>query len=121
MSTAPHAKALHEWPLWEIFVRSKQGLEHKHCGSLHASDAQHALQQVLVCPRLRGQRRVVQKAGAAKKISPRVVTGRAHRGVRRTCTAFVPRSSVVKTNPSSCCTRLARPASRRRRCTATAT
>ena len=33
-----------DWPLWEVFVRSKQGLEHKHCGSLHASDAQHALQ-----------------------------------------------------------------------------
>ena len=36
--------ALKEWPLWEVFVRSKQGLEHKHCGSLHASDAPHALQ-----------------------------------------------------------------------------
>ena len=36
--------ALKEWPLWEIFVRSKQGLEHKHCGSLHASDSAHALQ-----------------------------------------------------------------------------
>ena len=46
MSTTPAAptKALSEWPLWEEFVRSKQGLEHKHCGSLHASDAQHALQ-----------------------------------------------------------------------------
>jgi ring-1,2-phenylacetyl-CoA epoxidase subunit PaaB len=32
-----------EWPLWEVFVRSKQGLEHKHCGSLHAADAQQAL------------------------------------------------------------------------------
>ncbi len=32
------------WPLWEVFVRSKQGLEHKHCGSLHATDAQMALQ-----------------------------------------------------------------------------
>ena len=32
-----------EWPLWEVFVRSKQGLEHKHCGSLHASDAPMAL------------------------------------------------------------------------------
>lgn len=39
-----NAKALRDWPLWEVFVRSKQGLEHKHCGSLHASDAQHALQ-----------------------------------------------------------------------------
>ena len=33
-----------EWPLWEVFVRSKQGLEHKHCGSLHATDSQMALQ-----------------------------------------------------------------------------
>ena len=41
---APGAKALRDWPLWEVFVRSKQGLEHKHCGSLHASDSQHALQ-----------------------------------------------------------------------------
>ena len=38
------APPLSEWPLWEIFVRSRQGLEHKHCGSLHASDAEHALQ-----------------------------------------------------------------------------
>ncbi len=34
---------LKEWPLWEVFVRSKQGLEHKHCGSLHAADAAQAL------------------------------------------------------------------------------
>lgn len=32
------------WPLWEVFVRSKQGLDHKHCGSLHAPDAAMALQ-----------------------------------------------------------------------------
>lgn len=42
--TSGTAKALRDWPLWEVFVRSKQGLEHKHCGSLHASDAQQALQ-----------------------------------------------------------------------------
>ncbi len=30
-------------PLFEVFLRSKQGLEHKHCGSLHAADAQQAL------------------------------------------------------------------------------
>jgi ring-1,2-phenylacetyl-CoA epoxidase subunit PaaB len=28
------------WPLWEVFIRSKQGLDHKHVGSLHAADAQ---------------------------------------------------------------------------------
>jgi len=33
-----------EWPLWEIFVRSKQGLDHKHVGSLHAADAAMAIE-----------------------------------------------------------------------------
>ncbi len=32
------------WPLWEIFIRSKQGLDHKHAGSLHAADAQMAME-----------------------------------------------------------------------------
>jgi ring-1,2-phenylacetyl-CoA epoxidase subunit PaaB len=33
-----------EWPLWEVFLRSKAGLDHKHCGSLHAADGAMALQ-----------------------------------------------------------------------------
>lgn len=33
-----------EWPLWEVFIRSKSGLDHKHSGSLHAADARLALQ-----------------------------------------------------------------------------
>jgi ring-1,2-phenylacetyl-CoA epoxidase subunit PaaB len=33
-----------EWPLFEVFVRPKAGLDHKHCGSLHAADAKLALQ-----------------------------------------------------------------------------
>jgi ring-1,2-phenylacetyl-CoA epoxidase subunit PaaB len=32
-----------EWPLWEIFIRSQHGLAHKHVGSLHAPDAQMAV------------------------------------------------------------------------------
>jgi len=32
------------WPLWEIFIRSKQGLDHKHVGSLHATDAYMAVE-----------------------------------------------------------------------------
>jgi len=32
------------WPLWEVFIRSKQGLDHKHVGSLHAADAQMAIE-----------------------------------------------------------------------------
>jgi len=34
----------HEWPLWEIFIRSKNGLEHRHVGSLHAVDATMAVE-----------------------------------------------------------------------------
>ena len=33
-----------EWPLWEVFIRSRNGLDHKHCGSVHATDARMALQ-----------------------------------------------------------------------------
>ena len=33
-----------EWPLWEVFIRSKTGLDHKHAGSLHAADAQMAIE-----------------------------------------------------------------------------
>ena len=33
-----------DWPLWEIFIRSKQGLDHKHVGSLHATDAAMAIE-----------------------------------------------------------------------------
>ena len=33
-----------DWPLWEVFIRSKQGLDHKHIGSLHATDAQMAIE-----------------------------------------------------------------------------
>jgi ring-1,2-phenylacetyl-CoA epoxidase subunit PaaB len=32
------------WPLWEVFIRSKSGLDHKHAGSLHATDAQMAIE-----------------------------------------------------------------------------
>lgn len=33
-----------EWPLWEVFIRSKAGLDHKHAGSLHAADAEMAVE-----------------------------------------------------------------------------
>lgn len=33
-----------EWPLWEVFIRSKQGLSHKHVGSIHAADADMAIE-----------------------------------------------------------------------------
>jgi ring-1,2-phenylacetyl-CoA epoxidase subunit PaaB len=32
-----------DWPLWEVFVRGKRGLNHVHVGSLHAPDAEMAV------------------------------------------------------------------------------
>lgn len=40
----PPAGGVGTWPLWEVFVRSKQGLDHKHVGSLHATDATMAIE-----------------------------------------------------------------------------
>ena len=34
---------MEQWPLWEVFIRSKQGLDHKHVGSLHAADPEMAI------------------------------------------------------------------------------
>jgi len=34
-----------DWPLFEVFVRAKAGLDHRHVGSLHAPDATLALQR----------------------------------------------------------------------------
>src|SRR5687767_14338396 len=41
-----------DWVLWEVFIRSKQGLDHKHVGSLHAADARMAIENARdVCTR----------------------------------------------------------------------
>ena len=42
--TGGDSEGASDWPLWEIFIRSKQGLDHKHVGSLHAADAQMAIE-----------------------------------------------------------------------------
>lgn len=31
------------WKIWEVFIRSRNGLSHKHVGSLHAPDAAMAI------------------------------------------------------------------------------
>ena len=43
-ATAPAVMTKNDWPLWEVFIRSKQGLDHKHVGSLHAADAAMAIE-----------------------------------------------------------------------------
>jgi ring-1,2-phenylacetyl-CoA epoxidase subunit PaaB len=33
-----------DFPLWEVFVRARNGLNHKHVGSVHAADASMAIE-----------------------------------------------------------------------------
>ncbi|WP_414819869.1 1,2-phenylacetyl-CoA epoxidase subunit PaaB [Sphingomonas sp. Root710] len=32
-----------DWPLWEVFIRSRGGLSHRHVGSVHAPDGELAV------------------------------------------------------------------------------
>lgn len=41
---ANDANSSGEIPLWEVFIRPRNGLAHRHCGSLHAADAEMAIQ-----------------------------------------------------------------------------
>lgn len=38
------AAAEASWPLWEVFTQGDQGKPFEHAGSLHATDAEHAMQ-----------------------------------------------------------------------------
>jgi ring-1,2-phenylacetyl-CoA epoxidase subunit PaaB len=33
-----------DWPLYEVFIRTRGGLDHRHVGSLHATDAAMAIE-----------------------------------------------------------------------------
>jgi ring-1,2-phenylacetyl-CoA epoxidase subunit PaaB len=33
-----------DWPLFEVFIRSRAGLEHRHVGSIHAADPALAIE-----------------------------------------------------------------------------
>jgi ring-1,2-phenylacetyl-CoA epoxidase subunit PaaB len=33
-----------QWPLWEVFTQEGEAAAHEHVGSIHAVDAEHALQ-----------------------------------------------------------------------------
>jgi len=45
-----------DWPLYEVFIRSKAGLHHRHVGSLHASDDTMAIENArdVYCRRMEG-------------------------------------------------------------------
>ena len=42
--TEPAGSPDSHWPLWEVFTQGSVGEPFEHAGSLHATDAEHALQ-----------------------------------------------------------------------------
>ncbi len=42
--TSGEGNGAQAWPLWEVFIRPANGLSHEHVGSVHAVDAQMAMQ-----------------------------------------------------------------------------
>lgn len=43
-SKAGNGHADSQWPLWEVFTQDAHGSPHEHAGSVHAVDAEQALQ-----------------------------------------------------------------------------
>jgi len=43
-SPAPTRAGDSQWPLWEVFTQEVAGAPHHHAGSVHATDAEQALQ-----------------------------------------------------------------------------
>jgi len=43
MANDTNTRTANEWPLWEVFIRAKHGLSHRHAGSVHAPDGEIAL------------------------------------------------------------------------------
>ena len=68
-------------PLWEVFIRSRNGLAHKHVGSLHASDATMALQNArdLYTRRGEGLSIWVAPSSAITASDPELATARRQR------------------------------------------
>ncbi|GAA3091900.1 hypothetical protein GCM10020001_003880 [Nonomuraea salmonea] len=83
-----------EWPLYEVFVRGKRGLNHVHVGSLHAPDDQMALRHArdVYTRRNEGVSIWVVRADAITASSPRR-EGPALRAQRR---QGLPASDVLR-------------------------
>jgi ring-1,2-phenylacetyl-CoA epoxidase subunit PaaB len=84
-----------EWPLWEVFVRTKAGLDHKHCGSLHAADPKMALQMArdVYTRRQEGSSVWVVRSDQIVASDP----------ATRTCCSIRRRTRCIATRPSTSC------------------
>ena len=81
-------------PLWEVFIRSRNGLAHKHVGSLHAADATLALQAARDIYTRRGEG-LVDLGGAVER-DHRVRPGREGHDVRAGGIQDLPPSDLLR-------------------------
>jgi len=84
-----------EWPLWEVFIRSQHGLAHKHVGSLHAPDAEMAINNA------RASTPAATKASASGS-SRRPTSSPAARATRPRCSNHPTTRSTVIRRSSRC-------------------
>ena len=79
------------WPLYEVFVRGKRGLNHVHVGSLHAADGEMALRNArdLYTRRNEGVSIWVVPSEAITALVPRIAR------VSRPCSSYKRQSQSV--------------------------
>lgn len=80
------------WPLYEVFVRSKQGLSHRHVGGLHAAD-QMALAECPRCPVRRSGKAAQYRVVKASEIVASQPEDRGRSSTRRKAKSTVIRLS----------------------------
>ena len=87
-----------DWPLYEIFIRARSGLDHKHVGSLHATDARMAIEHARDLY-TRRQEGVSIWVGAARATSSRRIRARRMRCSSRPATRSIAtrRSTTSRT------------------------
>ena len=67
-----------QWPLWEVFTQSAQGAPHEHAGSVHAADAEQALQNARDVYARRGEAMSIWVVPSARdhRVDARATRGR---------------------------------------------
>ena len=92
-----------EWPLYEIFVRGKRGLNHVHVGSLHAADDEMALRHArdVYTRRNEGVSIWAVRSDADRRVEPRR-EGPAVRAAPATRSTGTRRSTTSPTTSPTC-------------------
>ena len=86
-----------DWPLYEIFIRAKAGLSHRHVGSLHAADASLAIDHVRDLYTRRGEGCFIKKGVEAlsREICSTRMVKHLHQVAQEAKTAGIPKKDLT--------------------------